>query len=209
MSELFLEIQEEMKRERIEKIWRKVGRFAVWGSVAVVVATAVFVTWEDYSRRQAEEKTSGLLQGVERLNVNDYKGAISFFSALSDDNTSVYYPLAMLRKAQAQELSGDVEGAKKTYSSLAKNESEFMALAKLKNTEKGYTVDVPKSSPFYYSIAEHNAWQLLGAGKKAEAVNIFASLHDDKKAPESLVSRVGEVLRVIAPEKSEKKVVNE
>ncbi len=214
MSELFREIEEDIRRERFEKLWRSVGRFAVWGSVAIVVATAVFVAWDNHAQNQAEAKTSQLLKAGERMNASDYKGAISIFSSLTDDDTSIYYPLAMLQKAESQESSGDVEGAKKTYAVLAKNSSEFSALAKLKSDDKNNVIEVSADSAFYHTISEQNAWRLLNSGKKAEAANIFVSLLHDKDSPRSLVSRAGEVLRVIAPEKlaersTEKKVVNE
>jgi|CXWL01.1.fsa_nt_gi hypothetical protein len=214
MSELFREIEEDIRRERFEKLWRSVGRFAVWGSVAIVVATAVFVAWDNHAQNQAEEKTSQLLKAGERMNASDYKGAISIFSALTDDNTSTYYTIAMLQKAEAQESSGDAEGAKKTYAALAKSNSEFSALAKLKSDEKNDVIEISVDSAFYHTASEQNAWRLLHAGKKAEAANIFVSLLNDENSPRSLVSRAREVLRVIAPEKLaeksiEKKVVNE
>lgn len=218
MSELFREIEEDIKRERFEKLWRSVGRFAVLGSIAVVAATTVFVVWDNYTQRQAEAKTAQLLQGLEHLNSSNYKGAIPIFSAMTDDDTSSYYPLAMLQKATAQELSGDIEGAKKTYATLVKNDakdkSEFSELTKLKTVEKDGIIDVSKDSPFYHTLAEQNAWQLLYAGKKSEAADVFAVLVNDEQTPRSLALRASEALRIIAPEKlveksAEKKVINE
>lgn len=219
MSELFREIEEDIRRERFEKLWRSIGRFAVWGSIAVIAATTVFVMWDNHAQRQSEAKTAQLLQGLEHLKSSDYKGAILTFSAMSDDDTSSYYPLAMLQKAAAQELSGDIEGAKKTYTTLVKNDvvkgkSEFSELAKLKTLEKDGIIDVSKDSPFYHTLAEQNAWQLLHVGKKSEAADVFAMLMSDEQTPRSLALRAGEALRIIAPEKlveksAEKKVENE
>ena len=207
MSELFREIEEDIKRERFEKLWSKFGRLAIYASVGVVVATAGFVAWKNYTQDVAEKKTSALLQAIESLDKKEYKDAISAFSKLADDDSSLYYPIAMLQKAQAQEQSGDVSGAKQTYTALAKNNSEIAELAKLKTADKNTVIEITKSSPFYHSLAEYNAWQLLSVGKKSEAVDIFASLTKDEKTPRSLAARAGEVLRVIAPEKSEQKKV--
>ncbi len=216
MSELFREIEEEVKRERLENIWKSFGRFAIWGSVAIIAFTAIYVAWDDYSQRQAEAKTAQLLSGSEHMNTGDYKGAVSIFSNVADDTSSPYYVIAMLQKAIAQYQAGDDEGVKKTYESLAKNDngSSLGALVKVKAIGDGEAIDAPQSSPFYHTLAEQKAWQLLGRGKNAEAADIFAALANDEKTPISLASRAKEVLRMIAPEKlaakpAEKKVSNE
>ncbi len=215
MSELLREIEEDIRRERFDKIWKSIGRIAVWGSIGVIAATTVFVIWDNHARKEAEAKTSQLLKGDERLSVYDYKGASSAFSVLTDDDSSPYYGLAMLHKAEAQEQGGDVEGAEKTYAVLAKknegkNKSEFSELAALKYLKPGETIKAAKTSPFYHTIAERNAWQLLQSDKKSEASAIFAELLGDGKTPPAMALRAKEALRVIAPEKlSEKRVINE
>ncbi len=224
MSELFREIEEEVKRERLENIWKSFGRFAVWGSIGVIAATAIFVAWDNYSQHEAEIKTTQLVRGAERLAANDYTGANQAFSVLTDDDSSVYYTLAMVQKSMAQEKSGDMEAAKKTYEILAKKDatkegSEFASLAKLK-IDSPDVIDVSPASPFYHSISERNAWQLLKSGKKTEATDIFVSLMNDENTPRSIAARANEALRIIAPgklaakpeensSKTEKKVTNE
>jgi len=216
MSELFREIEEEVKRERLENAWKSFGRFAIWGSVAIVLFTAIYVAWDDYNQLQEEAKTSQFLSGNERMNTGDYKGAVSIFSGLTSDSSSSYYALAMLKKAEAQYQAGDDDGSKKTYAALAQNDnsSGFGALVKLKTLDAGEAIDAPQLSPFYHTLAEQKAWQLLGSGKKSEAADIFASLASDNNTPSSLANRAKEVLRMVAPEKlavkpAEKKVPNE
>ncbi len=216
MSELFREIEEEVKRERLENLWKSFGRFAIWGSVSIIVLTAVYVAWDDHSQRQAEAKTSQLLSGSEHMNKGDYKGAVTIFSSLTDDDKSSYYALAMLQKAMAQYQAGDDDGAKKTYAALAKNDNEsgFGALANLKTLGDSEALELSKTSPFYHTLAEQKAWRLLDSGKKSEAADILASLGNDEKTPASLANRAREILRMVAPEKlavkpAEKKVPNE
>lgn len=214
MSELFREIEEDIKRERFDKLWKSVGRIAVWGSIAVIAATTVYVIWDNHNQSIAQEKTSQFIKGEERMKAADYKAAAVIFSALADDDSTPYYAIAMLHKAQAQELAGDKEGSAKTYAILAKKDegngqSDFAELAELKSLKSGDTIKVEPTSPFYYTVAERNAWQLLQAGKKEEAASIFASL-TDIKAPPSIAARAIEALRLIAPEKlSEKGATNE
>jgi len=201
MSELFKEIEDEIKQEKFEKLWRSFGRVMVWASVGLVAATVVFVLWQNNAQSTAEAKTAQLLHGVDRLQIEDYKGAVPIFSALTDEDSSPYYAIAMLRKAGAQGLSGDKEGAEKTYAALAKHDDILADIAKL----KGKIGDIAPNSPFYHTLLEYKAWQLLADGKKADAAEIFKNLANDEKTPKTIADRAGEVLRTIAPEKTNEK----
>lgn len=210
MSELFREIEEDIKRERFEKIWRKVGRFAVWGSVAIILATSGFVIYDNYKQSKAEENTSKLLKAISLVDSKNYKEAVADFSKLSENSDSSYSQIVMLQKAEAQELGGDVEGAKKTYADIAKINKEFAGLAKLKAASDNEKIETSSEQPFYHTVAEYNAWNLLGSGKKDEAVSIFTSLVNDPDTPASIVARAREALHFISTQKSdEKKAGNE
>lgn len=200
MNELFLEIQEDVRRERAEKLWRSFGRFAVWASVVVVFLTILFVVWQDHTRSVGAEKTALLLKGNDRMALEDYKGAVPIFDSLASDKDSPHYGIAMLRKAQAQTLGGDAEGAKQTYAELSKTNSEFAELAKIK-TPAGDEAPADISSPFYFSFTEYRAWDLLAQGKKSEAAELFAAIASNDLAPPSQGARAQEVLQHIAPEK--------
>lgn len=204
MNELFLEIEEDIRREKYEKFWRSFGRVMVLASLALLLVTAAFVMWQSHRQSDAAEKTAQLLKGIDRLNIEDYKGAVPLFSALTDDDGSRYYGVAMLRKAQAQALSGDKEGAQKTYGALAGKNSEFADMAKLKTIGGNEVAEVGAASPFYYTLTETRAWALLDQGKKAEAAELFYTLASDEKTPRSLVGRARDVLQHIAPEKVKK-----
>jgi hypothetical protein len=203
MSELFREIEEDIKQEKFEKLWRSFGRVMVLASIGLVALTVVFVLWQNNSQTIAETKTDQLLHGIDIMEIENYSGAIPVFSAIADGASSPYYGIAMLNTAQAQNLSGDVNTAKKTYAELAKSNASnpnyvFAGIAQL----KGQIEEVPETSPFYHSLLEYKAWQLLNDGKKTEALDIFSRLANDEKSPQTLAERTQEVLRTLAPEKS-------
>lgn len=200
MNELFLEIEEDLRRERYEKLWSSFGRTMVWVSIAVVLATVIFVVWQDHKRDVAAEKTALLLQGIDRLNIEDYKGAVPIFSSLAEDDSSPYYGIAMLRKAHAQTLSGDKEGAAKTYKELAGHNNVFGNLAGLAAEGDASTSE----SVFHYSYAEKQAWDALARGDKDEAAKLFLGLVTDETTPRTLAARAQEVLQHITPEKFKK-----
>ena len=200
MSELFNEIQEDIRQERFEQIWKRYGKVLIGVSIAIVLATAGVVLEEHHKQALAMAETGKFMNGVDRLNAGDYNAAIAVFSALAENPTSRYYGLAMLRKAQAETASGDKAAAAKTYAMLAGHDAEFGDLASLMAPA---AMPVPdRNSAFYFTESEQKGWQLLKSGKKAEAVSIFLSLRDDLDAPFSQRSRMQEVLDYLAPEKA-------
>lgn len=197
MNELFRELEEEINQEKFERIWGSFGRAMVWASIAVVALTVVFVVWQNRSHNSAEQKTSQFLRGIDRLKLEDYKGAIPIFAEIAKDTSSPYYGLAMLRKAKAEAMSGDSGVSKSTLAELAGSDSTFADIGKL----GGEIGELDKNSPFYFTLAEYKGWQLLKADKKTEAADVFAALAGDSKTPPSIADRAEEALHTFAPEK--------
>jgi hypothetical protein len=206
MNELVREIEEDIRRERLDRLWHGFGRVMVAGSIAIVLATVGIVVYQNHARSVATEKTAELFKGIDRLNIEDFKSAVEIFDALARDRDSSYYGIAMLRKAQAQTALGDDEAARKTYDELAASRADTAPLARLLS----YTLlpapdtlfEVPdKGTPFYHSICEMRAWQLWEQGRKEQAAEQFLAIYTDESAPAGMRDRTGDVLQRLAPEK--------
>lgn len=207
MNELLTEIQEDIRNERIQRLWSEGGKLLVGVSVAVVLATAASVVWKNHREKVAMEQTTIFIKGTDRLAVEDYKGALEAFSELTGDANSPYYGMAMLRKAQLQNLEGEHDKAVATYEELAKNgtgpnNEAFATLARLLvASESKDVIETSPTAPLYYLASERKAWQLVEQGKKDEAGQIFLSLLKDNDAPLTLRRRSAEALQYLAPEK--------
>lgn len=205
MNELVREIEEDIRQERIDKLWHSFGKVMVSVSVGIVLVTIAIVVVQDQKRSRAAGKTAQFIKGMDQLNIEDFKGAIPIFELLAQDEKSPYYALAMLRKAQAEESLGNAADAQKTYGQLASHDTTMSALAMLLGHGSSASGDIvapaEKGAAFYYTQSEFRAWQLFQQGKKDQAVDQFVALYDDRATPAPMHDRVGEVLQYIAPEK--------
>lgn len=202
MSELLRDIEDDIRRERYDRLWHSFGKVMVGVSLLVILVTIAVVIWQNHTRTHAMEKTSQFIKGIDRLNIEDYKGAIAVFDALSEDSSSRYYPLAQLRRAQAQFALSDHDGAYATYRSLSERDPVFGALAGLMLPVTAQDLASPRpGSAFFYTQSEARAWQLLKLDRKEEAVVQFLALYHDSDTPYSMRSRVGEALQYLAPER--------
>lgn len=201
MNELVREIEEDIRRERIDRIWHSFGKLMVGVSVAIIMATIGVVIVQDQKRSNAMEQTTQLIKGIDRIHIENYKGAISVFNKLSGDASSPYYGLAMLRKAQAYKALGNEEAATSTYKMLAASDAVFGDLAKiLASSDDSKPIEPRQGSPFYYSQAEARGWQLMREGKKDEAVTMFLTIFENPEAPATMRDRLSEVLQHLSPD---------
>ncbi|RMD61147.1 MAG: hypothetical protein D6826_10685, partial [Alphaproteobacteria bacterium] len=54
MADIFKEVDEELRRESLEKIWKKYGAWIIAAAVALILAVAGYQAWQAYdlNRRQ-------------------------------------------------------------------------------------------------------------------------------------------------------------
>jgi hypothetical protein len=202
MNELILEIEEDIRRERFDALWAHFGRIMIAASAAVVMATVIFVIWQNHKQAEAQTRTALLIKGIDQMDAKNYPDAIAAFTALATDASSPYYGPAMLRKAQAQAASGDKPAAAKTYETLAHGgQPAFAGLAALLSGSP----EAAKDSPFTLTQREQQGWEALRQGKKDEAVALFLGLYNGAETPYTMHERMQEILQHIAPEKLNQK----
>jgi hypothetical protein len=216
MNEMLRELEEDIRREKLQKLWNSFGRLMIGVSVGIILMTIGFVAWREHKQDVASEQTSRFIHALDRFNAGDYDGALALFGELADDD-SPHYGLAMLRKAQLKVLTGHKDEAIKTYAVLATHDGSeanqpFIDLAKVLSAHDPKTLVEPdKASAFFYTQSEWKAWQLLQQGKKQEAAELFLSLRGDSAAPSSMRDRATLVLQQAGvamndePAKDEKK----
>ncbi len=66
MADIFQEVEEDLRRDRYERLARKYGGYVIGGVVLVVVATAGYVWWKDYHQRQQQSATLQLAQAIDQ-----------------------------------------------------------------------------------------------------------------------------------------------
>jgi hypothetical protein len=190
MNELLREIEEDMRTERMQRVWQRFGKTAIHISIAIIVGTASGVAWQHWRHSVNADRTSELLKGTELLRSGKNKEAIDVFAKIDSDTPHGH--MAALGIAQAQLAEGDKDAALRTYETLGKSAGDdaFADLGKLLSTkETDLSVATPSGSAFYASQEEMRGWQFLKAGKKEEAAAVFSALKDDMETPESIRAR--------------------
>jgi hypothetical protein len=122
LSDIFQEVDEEVRREQLKKLWERYGGLLIAACVLVVVATAGWRTYEWWEGKKAAEAGSAFQAAVALGTEGKTKEAEDAFAKIATDGTSSYRMLAKFR--EAAEMSGrDPKGAVALYDQLAGDSS--------------------------------------------------------------------------------------
>ena len=116
MADIFDEINEELKQDRMSALWARYGKYliAVAGLViAVVVFTQTYKQWQASQNEQAAETFYQAMMGDD---------AAAAFEVGRDDLTEGYQMLADFKIASDKASSGDKQAAEELYLALSTND---------------------------------------------------------------------------------------
>lgn len=214
------EVEEELRRERLEKIWKQYGTYIIVAALLIVVGVAGY-KYVESSRLAAAQKTGARYQEALALVEDGKEGsAAKEFETIASEGGKGYQALAQLQLAGALLKEGKSEDALAAYQKLADNGSAdkmlsqyaalqvaSLRLGKADFTEMQNRLNplIGDESPWRYSARELLGLAAFKAGKNDEARNLLTPLLVDQKAPRSITDRVQIVLAELAGSELAKK----
>jgi len=120
---IFREIDEELRTDRMRALWRRFAPFVIGGAVAIVALVAINEGWSWYTRSQSAAASEELYAAYDAAEAGNIDEAISQLDALAADGSGGYPVLAEFRKAALLAERGDTAGAVAAYDSLANTQS--------------------------------------------------------------------------------------
>ena len=117
-DELFREVDEEVRQDRFQELWKRYGTYAVIAVVLIVGTTVAVVVWRDMQESARMADSERFLAAVVQEQTAR-EGAIDQLRALAQDGTPGYRFLASLREASLVAQSGDATGAVSIFDAAA------------------------------------------------------------------------------------------
>jgi hypothetical protein len=122
VSDIFQEVDEEVRREQLKKLWERYGVFLIAACVLLVVAVGGWRTYEWWEGKKAAEAGTAFQTAVALSTEGKNKEAEEAFAKLATDGTSSYRMLAKFREA-AEVARRDPQAAVAIYDQLAADSS--------------------------------------------------------------------------------------
>jgi hypothetical protein len=211
VSDFIREIDEDLRRENLEKLARKYGGYALGLAVAIVLAIAAYTGWQRYAESHKAERARQYESVLQLIAAGDAK-APEELAVLADGDDDGYSALARLQAAGLKARAGDAAGAVAIYEQLAADgavDRELRQLAlillALQTADTAAPDDLAKrlqpltepGNPWRYSALEITAVLARRGGDTAKAQEILTGLADDLDAPQGLRQRATEMLAAL------------
>lgn len=202
MSDIFEEVEEEVRKDRLAELWRRYG-IIVWLLAGALVLGVAFHEYRQARQADALQARMETFETArEALNTGDYEGAIAGFEELVDEDTRLS-PMAAHFLAQAI-IAGGGDRARAAAVLSQAGEDDDAAFAKLARLKEAYLrseqMTLDEASALLSGLAEEEtplgalageviASKAFEAGEIARARRMFNRLRFAAYAPSGLAQR--------------------
>jgi hypothetical protein len=212
VADIFQEVDEEVRRERLEQLWKQYGNYII---AALILVLACIGAWRGYvywQERKAAEAGAAYEAASMLADEGKRTEAQAAFAKLASDGTAGYRTLARFREA-AQLGSSDPKAAVAAYDALAADANLGRSLQDLAAVRAGLLlVDTApyqelrtrlepltaSDRPFRHSARELLAFGAWRGGDNAAARQWIDAVIADPDTPSTIRSRV-DVLAALMP----------
>ena len=122
MSELFSEVDEEVRRDQLKKLWERYSIYIVAGALLIIAAVGGWRGYQYLEAKKAAEAGAAFDKAIELAEQNKHAEAETAFTELAAKAPSGYRMLARLRAA-AEAANRDPKTAAKLYDEIAADRS--------------------------------------------------------------------------------------
>lgn len=204
-EEAFLrEVDEELRREQIQAMWKRYGLFALGGILLLLAAFAGFLVWRAETLKKAEAQGERMGLVLADLQANRTTDAGKKADVLIAEGGPGYRVAALFTKAAIAADKGDAKAAAAIYAGIAADEElaqPFRDVALIRQTLIEYDSLKPRQvidrmkplaiedNAFFGTAGELTAIAMIQTNRTAEAGRLLAAIARDAKVPPSLRAR--------------------
>lgn len=208
MSDIFREIDEELRQDRMHALAKRYGGLAAAAAFLIVAGTAGYVGWKHWRDQQNQQATAALESALMTAAAAGGAEGVKTLTELAGKAPADLAALARLSAGAALTRDGKLEEAAQVYDALAadpKASAWQRDLATLLAVGRRADLGDPAalSARLTPLLAPNNAWRFLArelagllaarAGDRAKAQSHFQQLADDAQAPAGVRARAADL----------------
>ena len=212
MADIFQEVDEEVRREQLKKLWQRYGVYAIAACVLLVAGVAAWRGYDWWETKKAAEAGAAFEQAVTLAEAGKHQEAEAAFAKLASDASAGYRVLARLREA-AELARTDSKAAVVAYDEIAADKSAGQVIQDLAALRAGFLLVDSASYSDMRSRLEpltgaerafrHGARELLAlsawkSGDTAAARQWAEMIMSDPQTPAGTRSRIQVLSQLIA-----------
>ncbi len=201
---LLREVDEELRRDRMRKLWRQSAPFVFGAAAAVILLVAGYEGWNWWTGSNASRSSDQFYAATAAADGADLAAAEKALDEVIAQGSGAYPALAQFREASLLAQQGKIDEAVAAYDSLALNQSNThlreLALVMGANllidkgdvaaVEQRVSGSIVPDSPMRNAAREVLGLAQYKASQFDAAMTIFQAIIDDPLASRDLQSRV-------------------
>ena len=204
----YREVDEELRRDRMLRLWQRYRTLAIAGVVLFLVALAAGIWWKGHREEVRGERGQQLLSSFDDIGVGKVSDAKKKLETLAKEGSPGYRAAALFTQADMAVESKDLKGAAALFRQAAADASlpqPYRDLATVRLTAVEFDALKPqevidrlrplavKGNPYFGSAGEMVALSYMKLNKSQEAARLFADIAKDKQAPDSIRGRAADM----------------
>jgi hypothetical protein len=207
VSDIFREIDEELRRDNLLKLWARYGRYVMIAAGVVLVLAGGGVAWRSHQTALRQAESVQYAAALTTAQDGNTGAAAKQFEAIAAEGGG-YAVLAAFERAQLLAKAGNRAAADAIYRQIAGNAETgpvFRDLAVLLGAQLDFATSEPKAiiarlqpltqkdNPWRPAALDLSAAARLQMGDKPGALALYRQLTIDPATPPSLRSRASEL----------------
>jgi hypothetical protein len=212
-DELIREVDEELQRDKLLALWNRYGALILALAVAVVLASAGWLGWQQWRERALTEQALTFERAKSLAASGAHEQAAQAYAEIAGSGSGGFASLAGLRRAEALLLAGDRGAAIDVLEGLAASSSSDPLLRRLASLQS-LALQIDAGDPALLMprlealAAENDPWQpwareLLAivktrTGAHQEARDLLDAVANDPTVPRNMQQRAAELRGSIA-----------
>jgi hypothetical protein len=210
MSDIFQEVEEDVRRERYEQLWKKYGNYVIAGAALLVLAVGGYQAWSAYDNNQRQQ-VSDKYQAAQTIAAGGKAAdAETQFTELSNSGYSGYATLSKFNLAGAYLAQGKRDQAVALLRELTEYPDDDVSnIARLRlawleadarpRPELQSILEplTAADNPWRFAAAEVLAYAELRGGSRVQAEADYLRLSQEAQASPGLRERAAAILQYL------------
>ena len=210
MSDIFREVEEEVRQERLQKWWKKYGNYVVAGVSILVIGVAGWKLWERYDLQQRMKASTEMESAAQMSAAGASDMAAEAYGKIAKKAPSGYALVAELNQADELAAANHINEAVAIYMKIAEKDKAGLGdVARMRaawaqgdsiSTEQLKTLLAPLNdgkSKWRFMARELLAYRAWHDNHPAEALKQFSALAADNDAPAAIRQRAEAVASML------------
>lgn len=201
MSDIFNEVEEEVRRERLQKLWKRYGDYVIAAAAVLVIGVAGYKLWQHYTYVETQKAAAGFLSAMDMAENEKPAEAAAAYARVAKDAPSGYAETAELAAAGQLAAAGKPHEALAAYRKIvAKDKDDIGNVARIRAA--WLLADSAKKSEIEELLepfGEKSGWRFMAQeilayvefrdGRLDASRTAFDKLANDQAAPDSIRRR--------------------